>query len=248
MIGLGLGLSLGGAGRGGGPRAERFTVSTIDDAALAIGPIAITAVRRIGGSAETIDIYDNTISIAGVPVFSRLMAPGDTVSFSPPIQCVNGAYIDVNPAVGPELVVNGTFVTDIAGWTGVLSPTLSWNAGRLQMVSAGSGTRCVQTITGLTVGQNYRFSGDVVSVAGTADSTAAFRLTTSTDGSSTGQVYSSPPVAVGSSGSSKTSFIAASTSITIACLNGSGLTCLFDNLSLRTENVADGSIELELSA
>lgn len=87
MIGLGLGLSLGVSGRGGA-RAERFTVSSVDDAALAIGPVAISAVRRIGGNSETIDIYDNSISASGIAVFSRLMAPGETVSLSPPIQCV----------------------------------------------------------------------------------------------------------------------------------------------------------------
>lgn len=237
-----------GVGGGAAPGAETFTVSTVDDNIMVIGPVQLLEVRRVGGSSETIALYDSAYSASGTAVFSQLMSASDIEVCSPPLEFINGIYAVISPP-GTELVTNGTFDTDASGWTAQLGATLSHvsdGGGRLQIVSGGSGVRATQTVSGLSIGQTYEVSAQIASVAGGV-STALLRLTTDTAGSATGQIYASSAVAAGGSLSISTSFVAAATSITIAFALGAGLTVQADNVSLKLLSAADGTVELELA-
>lgn len=64
----------------------------------------------------------------------------------------------------PELLANGTFDSDISGWSQVGSGdiTVSWNAGRLRAVRNGAGTLGLPTTSVTTIpGVTYRWSIDV---------------------------------------------------------------------------------------
>lgn len=240
-----------GEGVGGGALppvegVETFTASTTGDNLLATQPVQLRAIRRVGGSTVNIALFDSAFAQVGTPVFDQSMAADAAVTFSPPIECVGGLYLKT----GTELVSNGRFTSDITGWTAQLGPTLSWlSTRRLQMVTGGgSGGRATQTVTGLTIGQTYLFEGSVLHVEGDPVQNANFRLTTSTDGSATGQVYLGTAVAVGGSANFSTTFVAAATSITIAAVQGLSLTVEFDNMSLMLVASATGSIEVDLAA
>jgi hypothetical protein len=61
---------------------------------------------------------------------------------------------------GNELVTNGTFDTDISGWTSYNS-VISWDAGLLKVndsANAGGGSQAYQVVT-LEVGKRYRLTG-----------------------------------------------------------------------------------------
>ncbi|MEO6579712.1 MAG: hypothetical protein ABIN83_00990 [Sphingomicrobium sp.] len=64
------------------------------------------------------------------------------------------------PSYGPELVVNGTFASDIAGWDAGGGP-ISWVAGKLRRPSPGDGNYAQQLIAGLTPGALYNFRGNM---------------------------------------------------------------------------------------
>lgn len=80
--------------------------------------------------------------------------------------------------LGPELLSNGTFDSDVSGWTatsssGMTPPTLTWvsdgaGGGRMRMTSSADGVfqRAVQTVSGLTAGEWYRLSMTVVAKSG----------------------------------------------------------------------------------
>lgn len=218
---------------------------------LAIGPISVRSIRRVSGSPETIQLYDNAFGPNGKAYFSQVMSAGDMVRLPSPLECVNGVYVEalIPQSGAPELVQNGNFDTDVSGWAAQLAgAVVDWIApGRLRLTATGSG-RATQTINGLIVGQSYIFAVTIASVAGTAGNTAAFRITTATDGGATGQIYQSSPVSIGGSATFMTSFVATATSVTLAVLAGANLVVQADSISLKAAAAADGSIELELAA
>lgn len=74
--------------------------------------------------------------------------------------------------LGPELVVNGTFNTDLTGWSTTSSTapgTVIWNAGVAEIETSGGGTgRMVQAVP-TVIGRVYRFeySGTMTTRLGT---------------------------------------------------------------------------------
>jgi hypothetical protein len=138
---------------------------------------------------------------------------------------------DDTDLVGSELVTNGTFDTDISGWTETDTNnqmTPSHNAGALRMTSTGNTSNAVwmgQTITGLTVGQLYTVSADV----------------TITGSASGGVILHAPYItsfpSINSSGAYSFTFKATGTSHEIRAYVAAGFTTGstvdFDNISLR---------------
>jgi hypothetical protein len=84
-----------------------------------------------------------------------------------------GGSIPIPPTDGQELLTNGTFNTDIAGWTpyGTPSPGVPvWNTGAAQLPSiAGNLVGISQNVIGLTIGATYFVSADWSYAAGTAE-------------------------------------------------------------------------------
>ena len=76
------------------------------------------------------------------------------------VPAANLPYPTTPDVIGPELVTNGTFATDISGWTSYNS-VISWDAGLLKVndsANAGAGSQAYQVVT-LEVGKRYRLTG-----------------------------------------------------------------------------------------
>ncbi len=67
-----------------------------------------------------------------------------------------------------ELLKNGTFDTDTAGWAARAAATLSWEAqkAKVNVTGSGGGIQSDQTIPALTVGIQYRVQWDVIGITG----------------------------------------------------------------------------------
>lgn len=92
-----------------------------------------------------------------------------TVQKDVPVLQISGEYVP--PPFGPNLVTNGTFDNDIAGWNNYsTNPSLiRWDATnkRLSLLTTGATARAETVVNGLTVGKTYRLMFDVVQAANT---------------------------------------------------------------------------------
>ena len=129
-------------------------------------------------------------------------------------------------SLGSELVTNGDFSSDVSGWTkdGDASSTIGYDSGRLKVTAATNYDGASQSVSGLVVGQTYKFSAD-------------YELGTATQlqiraGSEPSTDLSSP-----SSGTAVNYFVADSTSMTIYVRTGGSTgTIFFDNISVKKVN------------
>lgn len=101
---------------------------------------------------------------------------GDDIYFQVKMTPCGDDFICGQPILGEELVINGTFASDAAGWT---LDNASWNDGKV-CVSSPAVVALTQNIAGLVTGQNYYVSYDisgslgessVISLWGTSGST-----------------------------------------------------------------------------
>lgn len=133
----------------------------------------------------------------------------------------------------PELMTNGTFTTDISGWTQVGSfGTIAWNAGTMEITAnAGSTPTASVTVSGLTVGRWYELSVEIVYRDVTT--TQGFFVGTSAGSSVTlnGQNIASQPLST----PARRYFKATQTTHYISCYGagGAGNKTRFDNVSLK---------------
>ena len=93
--------------------------------------------------------------------------PAGTIPVTGPAQTV-GLALDKSKGLvlGPELVTNGTFDTDVSGWaSGVSAPTRSWVSGTMRIENTGVGftNETAQQQINLTVGKTYRLTIECVS-------------------------------------------------------------------------------------
>ena len=84
---------------------------------------------------------------------------------------IRGAWLSDNTAetmVGSELVTNGTFDSNLSGWTNTASVTTSQSAGQVTIVggNANDTSGMYQIISGLQIGATYILSGFLVSSSG----------------------------------------------------------------------------------
>ena len=147
---------------------------------------------------------------------------------------------------GNELVTNGTFDTDISGWTSYNS-VISWDAGLLKVndsANAGGGSQAYQVVT-LEVGKRYRLTGSY-------ENSTASRLWI--DNSSSNVNPNSPtadfiqvflPATTPSVDFAHT-FVATATTTSIALEVDLVGTAYFDNISVKEVlfDQADGTLQL----
>jgi hypothetical protein len=136
-------------------------------------------------------------------------------------------------ALGPELIINGTFDTDIAGWTAANS-VIAWDAGKINIndtANAGQGSQAYQVFT-TVVGRAYTLSlnyGPGSASRIWVDSNSA----PVTPGLPAPDTVASALPGTGTEQSYSTTFIAQTTSTTVALeVDGTG-TNVFDNVSVR---------------
>lgn len=134
------------------------------------------ATRREGTRFVT-EVKDSTKTVRLIPfVFSEndalILEVGDTY-----IRFVDESGYVVNTT---EEITNGTFDTDIVGWTAVTVPvgSLSWAAAKQSMLHYVNNGSCKsrQTITGLTTGIDYTFKFDNETVFSSGSATKVVRL------------------------------------------------------------------------
>jgi len=156
---------------------------------------------------------------------------------------IKGAFLsDTSTAsvTGTELVTNGTFDSNVTGWTGQSNVTLTWDAGsggQAKLVtSASSNTGIYQTVSGLTIGQKYAVSCDINSPSGTIGlqvyTNTGFGTLIANTSSTGNNVYQ------------KLSLIFTATTTSVAVISGvsAALTSYRDNFSVRLLAEPDRSV------
>jgi hypothetical protein len=222
---------------GGGAAPDVFDVPYSVPGAYLIGPGKLTKVLRSGGSPLTIAIYDSSIGAIGNLVYSGILADGEQAS--PNLYAVNGMYA-MAYIPSAEIISNGTFNTDVAGWTSQISgTTVTFSSGKLLLTCSATGGRATQ-LAAVTSTKTYRLSADVSGITGSA----GVRVTTDAAGGATGQLVS---LLVTTDQRIIVTFTAATSSVTIALIGTNSAVASFDNVSLQ-EHVFDGALDLEVAA
>jgi len=128
-----------------------------------------------------------------------------------------------------ELMTNGTFDTDLTGWTAEPNATATWNAGTMEVVVTTSNDWVYQAIT-TTVGATYQISFDFTKAGG-----GRFYVGTS--------IGSGNLAGASNTGSHVQTFVATTTTTYIAVGEPaqSGATQVVDNISVRSSD-ADRSV------
>jgi hypothetical protein len=196
MIGIGIGIELGGG----------------------LTPIQqmISAIRRNGG---TLLMTDNAFSGAYVDITGTqpVTALGDLLGL-----VLDRSY---GGALGPELVANGGFDTDSAGWSAYMS-TPSVSGGVLTLTANGTPDfpQISYPVTGLTVGKLYEISA--FAARGTTTSPAFISLAAGVNANTSSTVLTKISV--------KWIATTTSTSATLGIFGGAVTgTALFDSVSVR---------------
>jgi hypothetical protein len=229
-------------------RANTEVVSGADSSVITTThdiPVDLTRIKRNGGTYSDATGDKGTGNFLAYPIYfgaragTSLFFNGyeDTsiVRFGPnldetTISKVESYVASKTPAsellipAGPELVTNGTFSTDVSGWTASANASLSLSSNALRITASADGlAQVTQVISGLTVGAQYAFSFDVIAE------------TQSTGNPFYGSVGSNLPIS--STGTVNTYFTAGATSVSIkfglgdAALAGEYLEV--DNISVR---------------
>jgi hypothetical protein len=125
-------------------------------------------------------------------------------------------------AEGPELVVNGTFDTDVSGWTSVNGATLAWVAGEMEVTSTLTGAGALQAYAA-EIGTAYKVSFISPSGGGT-DRTLRVNV---------GSLPSNPVLADFTLAQGGGVFVATATTHTAYARNASPQVSTWDNISVR---------------
>lgn len=74
------------------------------------------------------------------------------------------SYTEAGSVTGPELVTNGTFDTDVSGWSADTTfppASFTWNAGAMVVTGSGASYNGVKTPISTVVGRTYRISASI---------------------------------------------------------------------------------------
>lgn len=134
-------------------------------------------------------------------------------------------------SLGSELVTNGTFGTDVSGWTAGAGATITWVSGQAQVAGASATKWAYQTIT-TVIGRRYVFNYKQTGGTGSAVIWVGTSQGTNANGAS-------PTTTAGNTLTSTLAFVATATTTFISLLSiGANLTANFDDLSVK-ESVQD---------
>ncbi|HXC74427.1 MAG TPA: hypothetical protein VN640_07085, partial [Sphingomicrobium sp.] len=256
---------------GGSENPGTFTSATEQWASFTVGVYEIAAGGTLSGSgtgAASIaggSISEQAPTLAGVGAMSPAGQAIAAATFSGSAAgalSANGGYLASGVLSGaaagafsfsgPELVTNGTFPSSTTGW-GPSEATLSVVASRMRVTAtSSSGPTGIQTVTGLTVSSNYRFSGEQF-LGNTADK-ARFTFTGAAGSFNRDLATYGSPV--------EFTFAAATTAFGISCMVGSAVAfgnaadyADFDNISLKEvtaaaqgQSVATGALSASATA
>lgn len=74
--------------------------------------------------------------------------------------------VDQGQWLGPELVTNGTFDSDLSGWTSLALETFEWVANDAHIVETGTNYSRIFQDVGITVGKTYQCCFDATKNSG----------------------------------------------------------------------------------
>ena len=151
---------------------------------------------------------------------------------------IKGAFLadtDTVSLVGSgELVTNGTFGTNIAGWTASATASLSLDANRIKVTNTTAATSFAFQAVPTVIGETYTATFDT-----TVGTSTNVIVQLGNSGAGGGQYGN-----VAGAGFGQNTFVAVSTTLYITLLNGNGInggTCFFDNISVKLAD-ADRSV------
>jgi len=163
------------------------------------------------------EIWDTSTLFQNAAGTTPVTAPGQPV----------GLVLDKskNRVLGSELVSNGSFNTDITGWTNSApaNGTIEWSDGKLLISRVSGGLSAYQTMTGLTIGKTYKVEFNFASVVN-----GVVRLLPGTGTTAPGSTATSNNVG-------PVYFVAAATTMYLHLSLGSvnGTSGTYDNISVR---------------
>ena len=124
-----------------------------------------TGIDGVGSSCTRL-----TASLAGANIYQELVGAATSRTYSSWIKRITGTgtiALSQGTTTGSEILTNGTFTTDAAGWTGI-NATLASVAGQLVMTATAGSPYAYQAIT-TVAGTFYRFTATLVADAMTGN-------------------------------------------------------------------------------
>jgi hypothetical protein len=243
----------------GSPQNGTFLSAGIEDygdgwylcwATRAVDGAATTARHQINqatadltlASGDTLTLHATALQLeAGSTPSSYIPNAGATAGVIRAAETLTVAAADmpwptVVETTGTELVTNGTFDTDIAGWTLLGDGSISYDAsGGIDVTSTSGNVFAYQAFT-TVIGAYYKASGVLV-VDGGND-----RFKVGTTAGSGGELIS---ITNSSSSARERYFTATSTTTYISVGSYTGQTCVWDDLSIKEINPLAVSIQMD---
>jgi hypothetical protein len=136
----------------------------------------------------------------------------------------------ISTSTSANLITNGTFDSNVSGWT-AQNAVISWDEGELQVddsANAGSYSSANQTIT-TVIGKRYTMTVDIISTSGTPSIAVYSSGWTASSGDVFYSTYSS-------TGKKQVIFTATSTSSTISLQTSGTTLTVYDNVVVRQED------------
>lgn len=146
------------------PDGQVYVIADTGQARVFQDGIAIEAATGMVLFKETA-VANISMGGLGVNVDGSICAANPPDVIHQGVALTNAGALSYDPA---ELLQNGTFDTDTAGWAARPLATLSWEAqkAKANITGTGGGIQSDQTIPALTIGKQYTVQWDVIGISG----------------------------------------------------------------------------------